>query len=148
MLIEAAASRDQASVDELVEAFARLLPQLSPAALPGPAEVRDLLASRAVVLVARDEAASGRIAGTLTLALYRIPTGVKAWIEDVVVDADARGLGLGEQLIRHALEIARTRGARHVDLTSRATREAANRLYHRVGFQPRTTNLYRFDLKD
>ncbi len=140
-------SDDPATIAELVEAFSRLLPQLSSATPPGPADVRDLLESRAVVLVAREPQTTGRIVATLTLAFYRIPTGLKAWIEDVVVDESLRGRGLGELLTRRALEIARERGAAHVDLSSRATREAANRLYQRIGFEPRTTNLYRFDLR-
>ena len=77
---------------------------------------------------------------------FRIPTGVRAWIEDVVVDGDARGRGVGEALNRHALDRARMLGAKTVDLTSRPSREAANRLYQRIGFVPRETNVYRFDL--
>jgi len=95
-----------------------------------------------VLLVARLD---GRIVGSLTLALFRIPTGMRAWIEDVVVDEAARGHGVGDALNRAALEIAAERGARTVDLTSRPSREAANRLYRRLGFQPRETNVYRFD---
>jgi ribosomal protein S18 acetylase RimI-like enzyme len=91
--------------------------------------------------VARD--GGGAIAGTLTLVLFRIPTGVRAWIEDVVVDESARGSGLGEALTRAALARAGAAGARTVDLTSRPSREAANRLYRRMGFQPRETNVYR-----
>jgi ribosomal protein S18 acetylase RimI-like enzyme len=94
-----------------------------------------------VVLVARDD--GGEIVGTLTLVLFRIPTGVRAWIEDVVVDQETRGSGVGEALTRAALERAGAAGARSVDLTSRPTREAANRLYRRLGFEPRDTNVYR-----
>lgn len=82
--------------------------------------------------------------GSLTLVLYRIPTGVKAWIEDVVVDDEARGRGVGELLNRAAIVTASERGAKNVSLTSRASREAANRLYLRLGFEPYQTNLYRF----
>lgn len=146
MRIETVGTSNDAMVAELVEAFARLVPQLSSATPPGAAEVRDLLDSRARLLIAR--AQDGQIVGTLTLAFYRVPTGLKAWIEDVIVDAGARGSGLGERMTRRALEVAREHGAPHVDLTSRATREAANRLYQRIGFEPRTTNLYRFNLKD
>ena len=84
--------------------------------------------------------------GSLTLALYRIPTGVKAWIEDVVVDDVARGRGVGEALNRAAIEEARRRGAKDVSLTSRPSREAANRLYRRIGFEARETNVYRLTL--
>ena len=94
------------------------------------------------LLVARDEA--GRVLGSLTLVLFRIPTGLRAWIEDVVVDGEARGQGVGEALNRYAIDVAAERGARSVDLTSRPSREAANRLYRRLGFEPRETNVYRY----
>ncbi len=80
----------------------------------------------------------------MTLVVFRIPTGVRAWIEDVVVDEAARGRGVGEALNRAALELAERRGARSVDLTSRPSREAANRLYRKLGFVERETNVYRF----
>jgi ribosomal protein S18 acetylase RimI-like enzyme len=86
------------------------------------------------------------IAGSLTLAVFRIPTGVRAWIEDVVVDGSARGHGVGEALNKAALDEARLRGAVTVDLTSRPSREAANRLYQRLGFVARETNVYRYTL--
>jgi ribosomal protein S18 acetylase RimI-like enzyme len=134
----------QEATPELVEALTRLLPQLSSSApAPTAAELDEIAASPAtVLLVARIE---GRIVGSLTLALFRIPTGMRAWIEDVVVDEAARGHGVGDALNRAALEIAAERGARTVDLTSRPSREAANRLYRRLGFQARETNVYRFD---
>ncbi len=96
-----------------------------------------------VVFVARVD---GSILGSLTLAFYRIPTGLKAWIEDVVVDTEARGRGVGELLNRAALDEARRRGAKDVSLTSRPSREAANRLYLRIGFEARSTNVYRYTL--
>jgi ribosomal protein S18 acetylase RimI-like enzyme len=131
--------------DELVAAFAALIPQLSSSNPPPTAdEVAAMVASQAsVVLVARD-GASGPIVGSLTLALFRIPTGVRAWIEDVVVDSSMRGRGVGQALTTHALERARSAGARTVDLTSRPSREAANRLYQRMGFTERSTNVYRY----
>jgi ribosomal protein S18 acetylase RimI-like enzyme len=134
----------QEATPELVEAMARLLPQLSSSApAPTSAELDEIATSPAtVLLVARLD---GRIVGSLTLALFRIPTGMRAWIEDVVVDEAARGHGVGDALNRAALEIAAERGARTVDLTSRPSREAANRLYRRLGFQARETNVYRFD---
>ncbi len=129
--------------DELVEAFARLIPQLSSSSPPpGRAELAEMVESAAsIVLVARD--GSGTLVGSLTLALFRVPTGLRAWIEDVVVDESARGAGAGEALVLAALERAEAVGARTVDLTSRPSREAANRLYVRMGFEPRTTNVYR-----
>lgn len=133
---------------ELVDAFALLIPQLSSSNPPPTAdEVAAMVRSDAsVVLVARDGGDSGTILGSLTLALFRIPTGVRAWIEDVVVDEAARGRGVGEALTLAALERARSAGARTVDLTSRPSREAANRLYQRLGFTERETNIYRFVL--
>jgi ribosomal protein S18 acetylase RimI-like enzyme len=85
--------------------------------------------------------------GSLTLATFRIPTGVRAWIEDVVVDSSARGHGVGEALNIAAIEEARARGAITVELTSRPSREAANRLYQRLGFVARETNVYRYTIK-
>jgi ribosomal protein S18 acetylase RimI-like enzyme len=131
--------------DELVAALARLIPQLSSSSPPPSAG--DLAAivqsADSVLFVAR---IGGEIVGALTLACYRIPTGVKAWIEDVVVDGSARGAGVGEALNRAAIDEARRRGAKHVSLTSRPSREAANRLYQRIGFERYETNLYRFAL--
>jgi ribosomal protein S18 acetylase RimI-like enzyme len=131
--------------DELIEAFDRLVPQLSSSSPPpSPDHLAALVASEDTVLfVARID---GRILGSLTLAFYRIPTGLKAWIEDVVVDSEARGHGVGELLNRVALDEARSRGAKDVSLTSRPSREAANRLYQRIGFERRDTNVYRFTL--
>jgi ribosomal protein S18 acetylase RimI-like enzyme len=131
--------------DELVEAFERLIPQLSSSS---PPPSRDHLTAMVesddtVLYVAR---VNGRILGSLTLAFYRIPTGTKAWIEDVVVDAEARGHGVGELLNRAALDEARARGAKNVSLTSRPSREAANRLYRRIGFEHYETNVYRYTL--
>ena len=131
--------------DEVVEAFARLIPQLSSSnPPPSRAQLQDLVASEASTLfVARVD---GRIVGSLTLATFRIPTGVRAWIEDVVVDESARGHGVGEALNRAALDRAREVGAITVELTSRPSREAANRLYRRMGFVTRDTNVYRYTL--
>lgn len=134
----------------LVEAFERLVPQLSSSsAAPKPEELKELIASPATkLLLACEGAADGPIVGSLTLAMFRIPTGRRAWIEDVVVETSARGRGIGEALTRAALETARQEGARTVDLTSRPSREGANRLYRRIGFAERDTNVYRFDLAD
>ncbi|HEY1989198.1 MAG TPA: GNAT family N-acetyltransferase [Acidimicrobiales bacterium] len=130
---------------EMVEAFARLVPQLSSSS-PGPsaADLEAIVASSASVLfVATDP--SGVIVGSLTLALFRVPTGVRAWIEDVVVDESARGAGAGEALVTAALARADAAGAKSVDLTSRPSRDGANRLYLRLGFEPRQTNVYRYN---
>lgn len=144
--------------DELVEAFARLTPQLS-ASNPAPTreQLAEMIGSPAItLLVAREPDAGGEIAagaiaagaivGSLTLAMFRIPTGRRAWIEDVVVDSAQRGKGIGEALTRAALRVAQAAGATTVDLTSRPAREAANRLYQRIGFERRETNVYRYNL--
>jgi ribosomal protein S18 acetylase RimI-like enzyme len=131
--------------DELVAAFAALVPQLSSSSSPPTRD--ELLAivdsPDSLLYVARLD---GRIVGSLTLAFYRMPTGLKAWIEDVVVDESARGHGVGAELNVAAIEEARRRQAKHVNLTSRASREDANRLYQRLGFVPYETNVYRYTL--
>lgn len=133
------------ATDELAEAFARLIPQLSQrSSPPSQSELAEMIRSPASdVLVAR---LNGTVVATLTLVTFRVPTGVRAWIEDVVVDEAARGHGVGETLNRFAIELARGKGATTVDLTSRPSRAAANRLYQRIGFQARDTNVYRYDL--
>jgi ribosomal protein S18 acetylase RimI-like enzyme len=129
--------------DDVVEAFGRLLPQLSSSARPLDAEaIAAISASPAItLLLARCD---GEIAGTLTLVMFPLPTGIRAWIEDVVVDERFRGRGAGEELTRTALRLAREAGARTVDLTSRPSRAAAGRLYERTGFKQRDTRLYRY----
>jgi len=153
--------------DELIGAVHRLLPQLSTSAPElTDAEIAEIVSSPATtLLVARDdeveiegedaqgqaaagEGGQGPIVGMLTLVVFRIPTGVRAWIEDVVVDRAALRRGIGEALTRAAVEVGRERGALTVDLTSRPSRDAANRLYLKVGFEVRTTNVYRFRLAD
>jgi ribosomal protein S18 acetylase RimI-like enzyme len=134
--------------DELVAAFERLMPQLS-SSNPAPtrAHLAEMVGSPAItLLVARDPNAGDAIVGSLTLAMFRIPTGLRAWIEDVVVDSAQRGKGIGEALTREALRAAQAAGATTVELTSRPSREAANRLYQRIGFQRRETNVYRYTL--
>jgi ribosomal protein S18 acetylase RimI-like enzyme len=129
--------------EEVVDALARLLPQLSSATPPDIAELATIMGGGSTVFVARVD---GVIVGSLTLVMYRIATGLKAWIEDVVVDQAARGHGVGEALNMAALEEARRHGVKAVSLTSRPSREAANRLYQRIGFSARDTNVYRYDL--
>jgi len=134
--------------DELEAAFVRLMPQLS-SSNPAPtrAQLTEMVTSPAItLLVAREPDAEGAIVGSLTLAMFRIPTGRRAWIEDVVVDSAQRGKGVGEALTREALRVAQEAGATTVDLTSRPSREAANRLYQRIGFEKRETNVYRYTL--
>lgn len=148
---------------DLVEALGALIPQLSSSAVaPGPEQVAEMLASPATtLLVARagpgglvaragsgggDHRREGQVIGCLTLVLFRIPTGRRAWVEDVVVDQEARGRGVGEALTLAAVARARAAGARSVELSSRPSRAAANRLYRRLGFEVRHTNLYRLVL--
>lgn len=131
---------------EVIEAVTTLTSQLSSSARPPTAEhIAHIVDSPAtVLLVAR---AGPTIVGMLTLVLFRIPTGSRALIEDVVVDESARGRGVGETLTRHAIERAKHAGARTIDLTSRPSREAANRLYQRLGFVKRDSNTYRYSLE-
>lgn len=132
-----------AATDELVDAFARLLPQLSRSARPlDRAALAHLVAHDAnTVFVARGE--DGAILGTLTLVMVPLPAGLRARIEDVVVDGRARGLGVGSALIAAAVDRARAAGARTLDLTSRPERDSAGRLYERHGFRLRDSRQYR-----
>ena len=129
--------------DELVRAFERLIPQLSRSAPTLDAEALRALAAWPGnhLLVARVD---GEIMGTLTLVTFPIPTGLRAWIEDVVVDEAGRGLGVGAALTQEAIRLALAAGARTVDLTSRPSRAEANRLYERLGFRVRDSKVYRF----
>lgn len=132
---------------ELTAALAGLVPQLSKSnPPPSVPEVEALLASDAITqFVARGD--DGSIVGVSTLAMFPIPTALRAWIEDVIVDESARGRGVGEALTQAMIDAARERGCVTIELTSRPTREAANRLYQRMGFSVRETNVYRFELR-
>jgi ribosomal protein S18 acetylase RimI-like enzyme len=136
--VQAATSVD----DDLAAAVAALVPQLSSSSPPPDAEALHRIVANpgATLFVAR---AGDRIVGMLTLVAFEIPTAVRAWIEDVVVDERARGQGVAAALVQAALDRAAEVGARTVDLTSRPDREAANRLYLRMGFEQRITNVYR-----
>ena len=130
--------------DELMDALGRLVPQLSRnSPVPGRDEVAEIVASPATVMLLARET-DGTVVGALTLVLFRIPTGLRAWVEDVVVDESARGRGVGVALGQEALRRATAAGARTVDLTSRPSREAANRMYQRLGFELRETYVYRW----
>lgn len=144
------------SSPELVAAMERLIPQLSRSAKPLTAEQTQALVDqdsvylfvfrtdKPVIAADGNEVEAGTILGMLSLASFAIPTGVRAWVEDVVVDAGTRGMGAGQQLVEAAVAHAQKIGARTVDLTSRPSREAANRLYRRCGFELRETNVYRY----
>lgn len=138
-------SKEQQVTDELVEAIARLLPQLSQDAVPPTAEtISNVISPAGVTMWTARVGGGGRIVGMTTLVVYRVPTRVRGWIEDVVVDEEQRGHGIGEAMIRAALEHAAETGATCVDLTSRPDRQSARRLYERIGFVERTTAVYRF----
>jgi ribosomal protein S18 acetylase RimI-like enzyme len=130
---------------ELLQALNRLIPQLSGSAPPlDESALKEIVGSAGnILLVARD--ADGSIVGTMTLVLFRIPTGVRAWIEDVVVDEAANNRGIGSALNREALRRAAAAGVRSVDLTSSPRRQAANHVYQKLGFKRRETNVYRFE---
>ena len=127
--------------DRLVHAMARLVPQLSPKRTPpGPIELAELAAAPGTSLLVAYE--DGDVLGMLTLVLYRVPTGIRGWIHDVVVDEAARGRGVGGELTAEALRLAEQAGAVSVELTTRPQRAEANRLYQRLGFERRETNVY------
>jgi ribosomal protein S18 acetylase RimI-like enzyme len=130
---------------DLVAAVTGLLPQLSSSAPPPTqALLQQMVDNPATTLFVAD--AEGRTIGMLTLVAFPLPSGSRAWIEDVVVDDAARGQGVAAALVTAALAHAEALGARTVDLTSRPDREAANRLYVRLGFEQRVTNVYRYPL--
>ena len=131
--------------DDVVEAFERLMPQLADISPPTRDDLELIISSDASRLfLARDPESAERIVGAASLGIYRTPTGVHAWIEDVVVDTTARGKGVGEALSRVVIEVAVEAGAKTISLTSRPARNAANRLYQRLGFIKWETNLYRY----
>ena len=131
--------------EELIAAMNRLIPQLSNSnPPPDRLALEEIVASDSSILIAAF--IDGVIVGSLTLIIFSIPTGKRAWIEDVVVDEKCRNKGIGEALNQEAINIAKRLGAKTVDLTSRPSREAANRLYSRLGFVQRNTNIYRFEI--
>ena len=129
---------------KLIDSYKKLIPQLSTSTLPPTEEELDQIirSDASMILIAENN--NHEIVGTMTLVLFHIPTGLRAWIEDVVVDSDHRGEGIGKKLNQEALQIAEKAGAKTVELTSRPARESANRLYQDLGFQKRETNVYRF----
>jgi ribosomal protein S18 acetylase RimI-like enzyme len=133
---------------ELADALVGLVPQLSKSNPPPSVDdVAAMLGSDAVTqFVARDD--DGTIIGVSTLVTFRIPTGLRAWIEDVIVDEKSNGRGIGSALSTAMLDYARAQGCTTVDLTSRPSREAANHVYKKLGFERRETNTYRFDLRN
>ena len=130
--------------EELFEAFQRLVPQLTNNNPPPSLDELTALVQEAssTLLAARNE--SGQIIGALNLTIYRVPTGIRSIIEDVIVDLSARGQGVGEALMQKAIEIAKEKGAANITLTSNPMRMAANSLYLKMGFKKRDTNAYIF----
>lgn len=131
--------------DDVFTAFERLLPQLSAGAKPAFEDLEWVVNSDDAFLFVAEK--DDVILGTLTLITYHIPTGKKAWIEDVVVDDQARGKGVGRKLTEYAIACAQSKGIRKIDLTSSPFREAANKLYQNIGFNKRDTNVYRMEFK-
>lgn len=132
--------------DELVQAFAQLVPQLSSAnPLPTRERLQTIISAEACTIFIAW--VNGSIVGSLTLAVFSIPTATQAWVEDVVVAEPARRRGVGEALNAAAISEARRRGAITVELTSHPSRAAANRLYQRMGFVARETNVYRLSIE-
>jgi ribosomal protein S18 acetylase RimI-like enzyme len=145
-------SKDQVTIvtldsitPEYVRALHRMIPQLAPGSeLPSREQLEKVVACSTNTLFAAR--VNEQTVGTLTLTMLITPTGISGWIADVVVDAEIRGKGIGETLVREAIAQAQSLGARYVDLSSRPAREAANRLYQRIGFEKRETNYYRYTL--
>jgi ribosomal protein S18 acetylase RimI-like enzyme len=135
--------------DELHAAMQSLIPQLGQHKVPPTREELGRLLSTegASLLIARHPDEIGEIVGMLSLTIYRVPTGARSIVEDIVVDQKHRRLGIGEALVRHAIELAREAGASGVSLTSNPQREAANQLYISMGFELRKTNPYFYKLK-
>ena len=131
----------------LTDAYKVLITQLSSSSNPPTEDAlqRIIESDSAQILIAEDE--NGGILGTMTLIIFQIPTGIRAWIEDVVVDSSARGRGIGKRLNLAALELAKQAGAKTVDLTSRPARKEANQLYKDIRFIQRETNVYRFSFE-
>lgn len=139
--------RVEHATPEMVEAFAHLLPLLSTSARSPSLQELDDICHTQCLLVARDRSNGSRIVGSLTLVLFHIPTGLRAWIEDLVVDNTVCGKGIGEALMREAVRIATASRAKSIDLTSRPSRTAAHRLYEKIGFTVRDTSVYRYGEK-
>jgi ribosomal protein S18 acetylase RimI-like enzyme len=130
----------------VADSIAALVAQLSSSAkAPTREELEAIVNAPGTVLLAVRQ--SGNLVGMLTLVTFAIPTGIRSIIEDVVVDERYRGQGVAQALTREALVRADAAGARTVDLTSRPSREAANRLYQKLGFQKRDSNVYRYTLR-
>jgi ribosomal protein S18 acetylase RimI-like enzyme len=139
-VVEVAAAMNR----DIYDAVCRLIPMLSSnARIPSYEEIEAIIACPATHLFLAREKDGKKIIGSLTLVLFRIPTGVRAWIEEIVVDVAFRGAGVGTALCQSAIAFAKQAKARTIDLTSKPSREAANRLYKSINFVVRETNVYR-----
>ena len=133
---------------EIYSEMTKLLSQLTSSELSfSQKDLERIVASKnSILFTAVDKEPNSNIFGILTLVLIEIPTGTLARIEDVVVDKTARGKGIGETITLAAIQRARELGITKIDLTSSPSRKAANRLYQRLGFKQRTTNVYRYEV--
>ncbi|MDA3894591.1 MAG: GNAT family N-acetyltransferase [Desulfobacteraceae bacterium] len=128
-----------------LDALNRLLPQLSSSAEPlTKTDLMEIIKSRSTKLLFAED--NSQISGILTLVFFKIPTGTRAWIEDVIVDSETRSKGVGNLLVQHAIKLAKEMGAETIDLTSHPLREPANRLYQKLDFEIRKTNVYRYTI--
>jgi ribosomal protein S18 acetylase RimI-like enzyme len=139
-------TRVETITPELLTAFERLIPQLTKAAVPTPAELQNLIDSPSILIIARSPGADGEIVGAGALGVFRTPSGVHAHVEDVIVDEAMRGQGIGEALVNRLLQIAREMGLNGVSLTCNPRRVAANALYQKMGFKKWETNVYWYEL--
>jgi ribosomal protein S18 acetylase RimI-like enzyme len=135
---------------EVLEAFQRLIPQLTKYSPPPTPEalIRMADSPNTMIFIARYPEVDGEIVGTAALAIFETPTGVHAWIEDVVVDRNMRHMGIGKALTDACIAKAREVGLREINLSSNPGRDAANRLYQSMGFVRRITNVYRYPLNE
>lgn len=130
---------------KLAEAFQRLMPQLNPSSrIPNQQELQEIIDTGNTFLFIGE--VNGEIIGVVSLVFYKIPTGDKAWIEDVVVEEAARGKGYGKMLVSYAVDFAKSKGFFKINLTSNPARLAANTMYKQLGFKQYVTNVYRLDV--
>ena len=135
--------------EELHKAILQLIPQLRKHKIPPTQEeLKKLVNSESsTLLVAHRDGEDDQIVGVLCLTIYRVPTGVRSIIEDLVVEESARREGVGQALIHYAIGLAQEAGAAGITLTSNPQREAANQFYQSMGFELRNTNPYVYWLK-
>lgn len=132
---------------ELTEAINKLLRQLDESAsFLTKEDVKSMIASPVNSLFVARRKNNKEIVGMLTLIVYRIPVGKKGWLEDLVIDKVYRNKGIATKLIHYAIGNAKANGVLYVNFTSRPEKKDANRLYRRLGFEKRNTNVYRIEL--